>query len=106
VLPGPNPGLVEPGTIDLFHRPFAPNRGAISTVDSATFGPLEEGTFILISTVVPLTPSTKGRVIQPRQALNIALRQHRHLGIFDSERHADRYAERLHLQQARIYCLL
>lgn len=104
VLPGPNPGLLDPGNIDLFHRPFAPNKGAISTVDSASWD-LDDGTTILVSTVKPLTAAVRGSVISPRAALALARREHRHLGIFENFHYADRYSARLHLQQARIYCL-
>lgn len=62
---------------------------------------------ILVSTVMPLTGTSSlgytGKVVSPRAALNRALAEGRHLGKFDNHRNADRYSDRLHLQQERIY---
>jgi hypothetical protein len=98
VLSGPNPGLRKDGNIDLYARPLVPDpQGGFATVLSMSFG--RDVGEILVPTVV------RNRIVSDQAAMREYDRTGKHLGIFDGWRHADRYAERLHLQQARIYCL-
>lgn len=97
VAPGHHPGMVERGNIDLANRPVAHNRdGSISTVRSITIGP-ENGHYVLLPTVI------RGRVMPNIYAIRHAQKTGQHLGIFNSERAADRYAGLLHEQQAGMY---
>lgn len=98
VLPGPNPGLRVRGNIDLFTRPVVRNRGAWSTVFSHGFG--TDAGEVLVPRVVG------GRVVTELRAEQEYRRTGKHLGIFSSVPALERYADRLHEQQARIYCLL
>jgi hypothetical protein len=89
-------GLIKPGNIDLLHRPVVHNPdGSISTVRSITVG-TPHG-FVLLPTVVG------GRVVSNDAAIDHWRRSGQHLGVFASERAADRYAQQLHQSQARRY---
>lgn len=103
VLPGANPGLVYKGNIDINNRPSVPNKGAISTVASASSevfinGIAYEGLF---PTVIP---DGRGgwKIASEREAYNYAVKHRRWLGIFDTVAHANAYSNRLHVQQARL----
>ncbi len=98
VLPGPNPGLVKDGNLDLYSRPLVKNGRNYSTVDSMSFS--TDAGEVLCPTVVG------NKILSERAAERHCLATKEQLGIFDSIRHANKYAERLHLQQARLYCLL
>lgn len=88
------PGRLEPGNIDLRHRPQVRNPdGSISTVRSRSFG-TDRGEML-----VP-TVSEDGRIMEDREALDTARRTGRHLGIFATPDSATRYAEGLHEDQA------
>lgn len=101
VLPGPNPGLLVRGNIDLLHRPLVVRKdGSVSTVDSASSEfplPGHPHAEMLFPTVVGKA------VVSGAAAFAHARSTGRHLGIFDSFKNADRYAVRLHNQQARYY---
>lgn len=90
------PGLVEPGNIDLKHRPVVRNRdGSISTVRSITIE--DNGRQILIPTVVGR------RVVSNPEAIAHWRRTGRHLGVFDNAAAAELYAKQLHENQAAMY---
>lgn len=96
IIPGRHPGLVKRGNIDLQNRPVVKNKdGSISTVRSVSFGIGRRE--VLVPTVVD------GKIVSARQALAEYRRTGRHLGTFDSPASANRYAEKLHEQQARVY---
>lgn len=98
-IAGPNPGLVQPGNIDLLHRPVVHNQdGSISTVKSVSFGE-PGGREVLVPEVVGEPP----RVVGPRQALNAYQQTGQQLGVFSNVGAANNYAQRLHQQQARVY---
>lgn len=89
-------GMLLPGNIDLAHRPIVRNKnGSISTVRSISVG--VNGRTFLLPTVVG------DRVVSNRQAIRHFERTGEHLGVFSNWRDADRYAARLHRQQARRY---
>jgi hypothetical protein len=95
---GPVPGLVEKGNIDIHNRPVVHNAdGSVSTVRSMSID-IDGGRVALIPTV-----SDDGRIMEPKEAIDTFKRTGRHLGIFRSEDAADRYAVKLHEDQAREY---
>lgn len=103
VIPGPNPGLVVRGNIDIYSRPIIKNPdGSISTVRSASFQnptPWTDGRHleVLIPTAV------NGRLVSDAVAWHHFERTRQHLGMFDTPAHATSYAIRLHKQQAKYY---
>lgn len=101
VLPGPNPGLKVRGNINLFNRPSVyAGHGQYASVHSTSWN--VQGLEVLMPTVI--FTGGKWRIVTDRQALNYFLKTGRHLGMFDTVAHANSYADRLHRQQARIYC--
>jgi len=96
-LPGRWGGMLQPGTIDLWHRPVVHNPdGTISTVKSISFSN-PQGQEVLVPQVVG------GRVVSPLAAWANYQKTGQHLGIFSSPAHADAYAEALHREQAGRY---
>lgn len=97
VLPGPNAGLLVRGNIDLFRRPIVRNGANYSTVFAMSFG-TDQGEI--------LVPRVFGTSVHSEpDAIRHFYRTGQHLGIFNNARNANRYALRLHRQQAQIYCL-
>lgn len=100
VLPGSNPGLLIRGNIDINNRPAVKNpKGGVSSVYTTSFSTMVDGrnVEILIPQVIP------GKILSARAAWNYYwVKRHQHLGIFDNVTHANMYARRLHLQQARL----
>lgn len=91
-----NPGLIEPGNINVHNRPVVRNPdGSISTVRSmsANFGKGET----LFPTVV------HGQGVSPDEAIDYYKQTGENLGTYDSPENADLYAQRLHEQQAEEY---
>lgn len=100
-------GLIEQGNIDVNHRPIIWNDdGSPSTIYSATV-PIGNGKWALVPTIANgkfLTPN--GKIPQEgdrkaASALEDAADEHykqtgEHLGIFDSQKAADDYANKTH----------
>lgn len=100
---GGTPGLIEPGNIDLGHRPRVKNQdGTISTVRSINVGTDRGETLIPTVRQNPFRPHT-GWIMSDQDAINHYRRTGEHLGIFDSPESASGYAERLHQDQEKMY---
>lgn len=83
-------GLVQAGNIDLNDRPHVKrDDGKISTVDSITIE--EDGRFIVIPKVAPW-----GEVLTPKEAIDLYHEEYEHLGVFETQEDADKFAEQLH----------
>lgn len=92
---GDAPGLIEPGNIDLTHRPDVANAdGSHSSVRSMSFE--DNGQEILVPTV----PEDGSHIMTDDEAIEQYRRTGKHLGKFKTPDAATRYAERLHEQQA------
>ena len=99
-------GLIEPGNINLLGRPSvnAPRGegppGTQSSVRSISVG-IGEGLTALIPTVIKV--ARQGwRVVSDDAAIQRFRQTGQHLGIFNSEKAANTYAEALHLQQQNL----
>ena len=90
-------GQYGKGNIDLYNRPQHKNiDGSISTVASRTYE--ADGKFVLLPSV-----SQSGSLLNRDQTWNEYETTGQYLGIFNSEQKANKYADRLHIQQERIY---
>src|SRR5690606_29490157 len=86
----------EPGNINLQNRPRVKNSdGSISTVRSMSFE--EDGKEVLIPTV-----SDDGKILSDDAAIALYRKTGKHLGKFGSVDAANKYAESLHNDQARM----
>jgi hypothetical protein len=91
-------GLIAPGNIDLHHRPVVHNKdGSISTVRSITVTG-DGGRATVLPTVSP-----DGRILSNKDAIKLYQKTGQHLGIFQNEDLANRYAQTLHEDQAEEY---
>lgn len=92
------PGMLQPGNIDLLHRPRVWNEeeGGYSTVWSMSIE--EDNKQILIPRI-----SLLGKILSEEQAIDEYHRTHRQLGVFGSVEDAERYADALHKQQEALY---
>lgn len=89
-------GMINQGNIDLNHRPVVHNKdGSISTVRSISIG--VDGQEVLIPTVVG------NRVVSNEEAIKHYQETGENLGSFSSIDSANKYAEQLHLEQAKLY---
>lgn len=78
------------GNIDLENRPKVFNKnGSWSTVSTATFG-IENGKTVLLPTII------NGEKVSKKEAFEHFKKTHQHMGIFNSEKEADKYDEELH----------
>jgi hypothetical protein len=83
-------GQIAAGNIDLDKRPHVKRaNGKISTVDSITIE--EDGRFIVIPKVAPW-----GEVLSEKEAIDQYHEEYEHLGVFDNQADADKYAQDLH----------
>jgi hypothetical protein len=87
---------VEAGNINLAERPQVPVGNGTATVRSMSVG-LPEG-----ETLLP-TIREDGWPMSPDEAVNWYRKTGKHLGIFKTPEEADRYAQLLHLEQAKMY---
>lgn len=91
------PGMIQPGNIDLAKRPVVRNKdGTISTVRS--IGVNVDGQEVLIPTV-----SDDGRILSDSDAIAQYKKTGKHLGKFNSPETSNIYAEKLHIEQERMY---
>ena len=88
------------GNIDLNDRPSVLNPdGSKSSVYSMTFGPEQDGKWVL----VPGVRHGLDRQMTWDEAYDWYTKSGQHLGKFNSQEEANAYAESLHRSQARIY---
>lgn len=96
IMSGQPVGQLEAGNIDLTNRPRVKNAdGTVSTVRSISVE--VDGKTVLLPTV-----SEDGKILSNKDAIAQYQKTGKHLGIFKDEAAADRYAEQLHNQQARM----
>lgn len=105
-LPGPQPGLLQGGNIDLLRRALlrVPNpRGGLSSVYSTSYrlppGMPNAGREVLIPQVIHR--NGRWQVVSPQQAWDYYRATGKNLGVFANPAAANHYAQLLHLQQAR-----
>jgi len=95
--PNKQPGLTEPGNIDLLNRPRVKNAdGSISTVRSMSVG--IDGQTVLIPTVA----ADGSRILSNEEAIAQYQATGQHLGKFEDTASADQYAQALHKDQERL----
>jgi hypothetical protein len=91
-------GQLEPGNIDLHHRPVVNNDdGSISTVRSLSIE--EDGKQVLIPTV----ERNGAGILSNEDAVKQYHHYGEHLGIFDTPENATAYAQKLHTEQESEY---
>lgn len=91
----PDPGLTEPGNIDMNTRPRVKNAdGSTSTVRS--MGTNIDGQEVLLPTV-----SDDGRIMTPQEAIQQYLSTGKHLGKFNSVDASNAFAQKLHESEAK-----
>src|SRR6516225_6308225 len=96
VLQNPR-GLIEPGNIDLYHRPIVQNAdGSLDAVRPQSVG--IDGREVLLPSV-----AGDGRNLTVPEMVDTFRRTNQHLGIFDNPANATSYAEILHQQQNQLY---
>lgn len=92
------PGLLVTGNLDILHRPIVHNLdGSISTVLTITIE--SDGYQVLLPTVM----ANPARIVSNSDAISHYLLTGEHLGKFDTDVHAETYANALHNQQAIYY---
>lgn len=89
------------GNIDLNNRPIVKNGNGVSTVFSMSFQP-SEGQFAGKEVLIPRV-SDDGNILTPEQAIDTFYRTGRYLGVFNTAKEANEYAEQLHEKQEEQY---
>lgn len=88
-----SPEIIRPvveGNIDLENRPKVWNKdNTYSTVTTITAG-IENGKFVLLPTII------NGHEVSKKEAFEHFKKTKEHMGIFNSEKEADKYDEQLH----------
>ena len=93
---------VEMGNINLYNRPQVRNEdGSISTVKSISIG-IGDDKHPTKTALIPLV-HPDGYVMKNAEAIDWFKKSKQHLGVFNDEESANKYAENLHEQQAAIY---
>lgn len=93
---------IEMGNINLYNRPQVKNEdGSVSTVKSISIG-IGDDKHPTRTALIPLV-HPDGYIMNNEDAINWFKKSKQHLGIFDNEEAAGKYAESLHEQQAAIY---
>jgi hypothetical protein len=84
---------IEPGNVDLAHRPHVKNAdGSISTVRSV--GVNLDGVEVLLPTV-----SEDGKILTPQQAVEVYRQTGKHLGKYKTVDDSNRAAQAIHQDQ-------
>jgi hypothetical protein len=91
-------GMVEPGNIDIYHRPVVRSADGKSFSTVRTIGVNFGGREYVIPTV-----SDDGRIMSNDEAIKEFKRTGKHFGVFDSQANAEAFATQLHEQQAALY---
>lgn len=90
-------GQYGKGNIDLYNRPQHKNEdGSVSTVRSIGFN--IDGKELVLPTI-----AQDGSLLSDMESLDYYKKTGQYLGKFDTEKQSNRYSQRLHLQQARLY---
>nr|WP_321268187.1 hypothetical protein [Alcaligenes faecalis] len=97
LIPRQPSNMMAQGNIDLSNRPVVQNAdGSISTVKTISIE--EDGAEVLIPTI-----SDDGKELSEDDAVDLYRRTGRHFGKFATVEAANKYAEDLHNQQAKLY---
>lgn len=93
---------IEMGNINLYNRPQVKNPdGSVSTVKSISIG-IGDETSPNKTALIPLV-HPDGYIMNNEEAISWFKKSKQHLGIFENQEVANKYAENLHQQQAEIY---
>lgn len=92
---GISPDLISAGNIDLSNRPRVKRaNGKTSTVDS--IGIEQDGKHYVIPQI-----SDDGEVLTPKEAVDLFHKTGKHLGVFKTQKAADKFAQKLHESEAK-----
>lgn len=92
---GISPDLINEGNIDLNTRPRVKRaNGKTSTVDS--IGIEQDGKHYVIPQI-----SDDGEILTPKEAIDLFRKTGKHLGVFKTQKAADKFAKELHESEAK-----